>query len=197
MRYSVGVCLVLAAGGCEPENPEVRTRTGAPVDLFVDTATVVHSDLLFRVKSVGRIADGGLAVMNQGSRNVLLLDADGDSAATIGRLGEGPGDFLSVTDLDTKGDSILVLDALARRLQLFHRASLVDVWSLREITGTLAQVTFSPDGAPVVSATRESPYPASEDAMKVLREPVEFHRVDEPATALETPVEIPGATSTS
>ncbi len=192
MRYSVGVCLVLGAGGCEPESPEVGARTGAPADLFVDTATVVHSDLLFRVKSVGRIADGGLAVMNQGSRNVLLLDSQGDSAGTIGRLGQGPGDFLSVTDLDTKGDSILVLDALARRLQLFHRTSLVDMWSLREITGTLAQVTFSPDGAPVVSATREPPYPASGDAMKVLREPVELHRVDEPATALETPVEIPG-----
>ncbi|MDE2876966.1 MAG: hypothetical protein OXU69_14890 [Gemmatimonadota bacterium] len=188
----VGACLMLAAGGCEPQSPEVGTLAGAAADLAVDTVTVVHSDLFFRIRSVRQIADGGLAVMNRGSRSLLLLDSRGDPAGTIGRLGEGPGDFLSVTDLDTKGDSILVLDAFARRVQLFHRASLVDTWSLREITGTLAQVTFSPDGAPVVSATRESPYPDPEDAMKVLREPVELYRIDDPATEIEIPVEIPG-----
>lgn len=193
-RLRVIVCLAIATAGCEPERPEAGTRAGAPVDLVVDTVTVVHSDQFFRVQSVRRIADGGLAVMNQGSRNVLLLDANGDVAGTIGRLGEGPGDFLSVMDMDTEGDSILVLDAHLRRVQLFHRASLVSVWSLREIgtTGTLSQVSFSPDGAPVVSVSGERWPLSSTDAMRVLRRTIGLHRVDEPGTAIEIPVEIPG-----
>lgn len=186
------MCLALAVGGCEPESPEVGIRPGAALDLVIDTATVVHSEQFFRIRSVRGTADGGLAVMNEGSMNVLLLDSNGDPTETIGRLGEGPGEFQAVTDLDTKGDSILVLDALARRVHLFHRASLVNMWPLGEITGRLAQVTFSPDGAPAVSATRQQPYPGSAEAMKVLREPVEFYRVDEPATAIEIPVGIPG-----
>lgn len=201
-RWSLAECTLaalvaplLTAGGCEPEIPEVGIRPGAPADLLVDTVTVVHSDLFFHVRSVRPTTDGGLAVMNQGSRNVLLLESKGDLTGTIGRLGEGPGDFLSVTDLDTKGDSILVLDALARRVQLFHRASLVTVWSLHEIagtTGTLAQVSFSPDGPPVVTVTRQRWPLSSTDAMRVLRRTIELHRVDDPVTAIEIPVEIPG-----
>ena len=194
-RLRLAVCFIFAAGGCEPERPEAGTRAGGPVDLFVDTVTVVHSDQFFDIQSVRRLADGGLAVLNRGSRKVLLLDANGDVAGTIGRLGEGPGDFLWVTDMDTKGDSILVLDATLHRVQLFHWASLVSVWSLREIAetnGTLAQVSFSRDGPPVVTVTRQRWPLSSTDAMRVLRETIELHRVDEPGTAIEIPVEIPG-----
>lgn len=185
-----GVCIVLAAGGCEPEKPGTGTPPGAPADLLVDTVTVLHSDLFFHVRSVRRTADGGLAVMNEGSVNVLLLDSNGDSTATIGRFGEGPGEFLAMTDLDTKGDSILVADAMARRVHLFHRTALVNMWSLREIAPT--QVAFRPDGTPVVSATEERAYPTSADAMRVLREKVRFYQIGDPVTALETPVDIPG-----
>ena len=185
-----GACLLLAAGGCELKRPEAGTLPGAPADLLVDTVTVLNNDLFFDVRSVRRIADGGLAVMNEGSVNVLLMDSKGDSVGTIGRLGEGPGEFLAMTDLDTKGDSILVADAMARRVHLFHRTALVNMWSLREIAPT--QVTFSPNGTPVVSATEEQPYPSSADAMRVLRETVQFYQIDDPVTAMETPVEIPG-----
>ena len=106
--------------------------------------------------------------------------------------GEGPGEFQAMTDLDTKGDSILVLDALARRVHLFHRASLVTMWSLREITGSPQQVAFSPDGLPVVAVERR-PYAGRGDAMQVLRKPVGFHRVDEAKTMVETPIPILGA----
>ena len=129
--------------------------------------------------------------MNEGSVNVLLLDSMGDSVATIGRLGEGPGDFLSVTDMDTKGDSVLVLDALARRVQLFDRASLVDMWLLSGITGTPLQVSFSPDGPPVVAVER-LPHAGRVKTNQVIRESVTLHRVDDPATVLDVPIDILG-----
>lgn len=186
----VGAFLLLAVAGCEPQRPE-ETPPETPVALVLDTVNVVHSDLFHRVEGIRRLPDGHLAVMNTGSLNVLLLDSLGDLVATIGRMGRGPGDFQGMLDMDTSGDSIVVLDGLMRRVQLFHRDSFVTMWSLREITGTPEQVGFGIGGAPVV-AYGTPPDAGRENTMQVLRQTVELYRVDDPATALETPVEIPG-----
>lgn len=196
MRHQRGgmcatVGLVIAVGGCDRESLEVGDQPSPPVEFVVDTVAVVHSDLLFRVRGIRRTPDGGLAVLNQGSVNIVLLDSLGHSMGTIGRLGEGPGEFFATTDFDVKRDSILVLDALARRVHLFHRASPENMWSLHQITGTLQQVAFARDGTPVVSVARD-PYLDPADAAQVLRRTVEFHRVDEPGSVLRTPIEVRG-----
>ena len=130
--------------------------------------------------------------MNEGSVSLLLLDSLGDSVGTVGRLGEGPGEFQAMTDLDTKDDQILVLDGLERRVHLFERDSLVTMWSLRGITGDPEQVAFSLDGAPVVSVARR-PHIDRGHAMQVLREAIELYRVNELGRELEKPIEILGA----
>ena len=146
------------------------------MELVLDTVAVVHSDLLHYVEGLRRGPDGDLVVMNTGSVNVLLLNPLGDSVGTVGRLGEGPGEFQGLLDLDTKGDSILILDGLRRRVLLFHRDSPVNTWSLHAISGTLEQVAFSSDGTPVVSAARQ-PRASQGEAMRVLRETVEFYQI--------------------
>lgn len=148
-----GLLLLIAAAGCEPESPQ-EAPPETPVQLVLDTVNVIHSDLFHRVEGVRRLPDGGLAVMNTGSLNVLLLDSLGDRVATIGRMGRGPGDFQGMLDMDSSGDSIVVLDGLMRRVQLFRRDSFVTMWSLREITGTPEQVGFSSGGVPVVAFGR-------------------------------------------
>lgn len=188
-KVPVGALLVLAAAGCEPERAE-EAPAETPVQLVLDTANVFHSDLFHRVEGVRRLPGGDLAVMNAGSLNVLLLDSLGALVATIGRMGQGPGEFQGMLDMDTSGDTIVVLDGLMRRVQLFHRDSYVTVWSLREITGTPQQVAFSPHGVPVVST--QSPYAYDVDDMTVLRSTIAPYRVDDPTTVLETPIEIPG-----
>lgn len=185
-----GLLLLIAAAGCEAESPQ-EAPAETPVQLALDTVTIIHGDLFHRVEGVRRLPDGGLAVMNTGSLNVLLLDSLGDVVATIGRMGRGPGDFQGMLDMDTSGDSIVVLDGLMRRVQLFRRDSFVTMWSLREITGTPEQVGFSSWGAPVV-AFGTPPDIGRDNTMRVLRETVELYRVDDPTTALETPVELPG-----
>lgn len=189
-KVPVGVFLLIAAAGCEPESAE-EAPAEIPVQLVLDTVDVFHSDLFHYVGGIRRLSGGDLAVMNAGSLNVLLLDSLGGLVTTIGRMGQGPGEFQGMLDMDTSGDSIVVLDGLMRRVQLFDRDSLVTVWPLREITGTPEQVGFSSAGAPVV-AYGTPPDAGRENTMQVLRETVELYRVDDPATALETPVEIPG-----
>ena len=186
------VCLLVAAAGCQADRPETSAGVETPVELRLDTVAIVHSDhRLFNVRQVRRRSDGGFVVM-MGSLSVLLLDAAGDSVAAFGRLGDGPGEFQSMADMDTRGDSILILDGLARRVQLFHWDSLIATWSIREMaTVTPQQVAFSPDGTPVVSAETRPSW-ESVGVMRVTRPTIEFRRVDEPGRVLDTPVEIPG-----
>ncbi len=183
--------LLIALVGCQPGDRESETPAEPPPKLFLDTVAVIHSDLLHYVRNVRRGPDGNFVVMSMGTASVQLLNAAGDLVGTIGRLGEGPGELRGLLDMDTKGDSTLLLDGLASRVLLFHRESPVATWSLRNLPGTPQQVAFSADGAPVVSATRRPPM-GRENAMRVLRDTVKFHRVDDPGTALETPVGVPG-----
>ncbi len=185
------LCLLTATAGCERESPEVEAPPEAPVQLVLDTVAIIHSDLFHYVGGVGRLASGDLVVMNSGSVDVLLLDASGNQVGTVGRLGEGPGEFLGVLDMDTRGDSILVLDGLRRRVNLFHRDSFVAMWSLRGTTGTPQQVGFSSSGTPVATVARRTDT-GQENAGKVLRDTIEFYRVDRTEAALPTPIEVPG-----
>ena len=190
----VGPCLLIAVAGCERESPEAETPSETPVQLVLDTVNVVHSDLFHFVDGVARLASGDLVVSNGGSSNLLRLDASGDLIGTIGRPGEGPGEFLGVNDMDIRGDSIVVLDGLRRRVNLFHGDSLVTMWSLRGTTGTPQQVGFSSTGTPVATFARR-PDGGRENAGKVLRDTVEFYRVDQTDAALPTPIEILGGES--
>ena len=186
-----GLCLLVATAACEVENAEADAPPETPAQLVLDTVDVFHSDLFHRVEGARRLRGGDLAVMNAGSLNLLLLDSLGDLKGTIGRFGEGPGEFQGMLDMDARGDSIVVLDGLMRRVHLFHRDAFVTVWSLRGITGTPEQVAFSSGGAPVAAFGTES-QASQGNVMQVLRQTVELYRVDDPGTALETPVEILG-----
>lgn len=142
----VGLCLLVATPGCERDSPEAEPPPETPAQLVLDTVSVFHSELFHRVEGVRRLRGGDVAVMNAGSLNLLLLDSLGDLKGTIGRLGQGPGEFQGMLDMDSRGDSIVVLDGLMRRVQLFVRGSFVTTWSLRGITGTPEQIAFSSGG---------------------------------------------------
>ena len=88
-------------------------------------------------------------------------------------------------------DSIVLLDGLARRVLLFHRESPVATWSLRDLPVIPHKIAFGAGGAPVVSVTRNSGT-RSQSVMQILRDTIEFYRVDDPGTPLETPMKIPG-----
>ena len=183
--------VLITAVGCEPGGRQPEAPAEPPARLALDTVAVVHSDLLYFVQRVKRGPDGLLVVMQIGPAEVLLLNEAGELMGTVGRLGEGPGEFRGLLDLDTKGDSILLLDGLARRVLLFHRESPVTAWSLRDLPEIPQQIAFGAGGAPVVSVTR-GPGTGSQNVMQILRDTIEFYRVDDPETPLETPVKVPG-----
>jgi hypothetical protein len=74
----------------------------------------------FRVTGARFLDDGSLAVGNNGSQEVLVLDAEGRLSARMGRSGEGPGEFREINRIDVDGSGALwVYDARLRRLTTF------------------------------------------------------------------------------
>jgi hypothetical protein len=75
---------------------------------------------LFRVRGVLRLDDGGIAVANAGTSEIKIFDASGAHRVTIGREGEGPGEFRYVDKLlPWSGDSLAVSDGPLRRISVY------------------------------------------------------------------------------
>ena len=88
------------------------------------TPTLVYSTLqndlpLFRVTAAILLDGGGVALANSGSREVVLLAADGSLANRVGGHGEGPGEFGEITAMFKALDGFLVYDARMGRMNEF------------------------------------------------------------------------------
>lgn len=77
----------------------------------------------FRIGSVERLGNGGLVVLNSGTREIRVYDAMGRHIRDIGRVGEGPGEFAEPHWFHVmEGDSILIFDVRQQRLTVFDPA---------------------------------------------------------------------------
>jgi hypothetical protein len=66
---------------------------------------------LFRVQTVRRLPDGRIIVANSGTNEVRVYSSTGQHIRTIGREGQGPGEFRSPRNFWLlPGDSLLVVD---------------------------------------------------------------------------------------
>jgi hypothetical protein len=78
---------------------------------------------LFRVTTALRLDDGRILVGDGGDHRLLLFDASGRLERLVGHEGEGPGEFKDLSLVsDAWPDSLLVWDAMARRLSVFDRS---------------------------------------------------------------------------
>ncbi len=76
---------------------------------------------LYRVNGAIRLADGRIAVGNGGSGQLRIYAPDGRFLASLGRPGEGPGEFRAVALVGALGgDTLVTLDSDLRRISLFH-----------------------------------------------------------------------------
>jgi hypothetical protein len=107
---------------------------------------------LHRVLGALRLSDGRIVITNDGSREVRYFDAAGRHLFSIGRSGQGPGEFMSMLALiPTGADTVLVADNALGRISVFD--------SDGELVGTrpgVAPVGVLRDGS-VVSQLRRLP----------------------------------------
>lgn len=76
--------------------------------------------LFHNVVGAAKLSDGRIVVADGGSREIRFFNEDGRHLKTIGRTGEGPGEFQDLSILTRcPGDSLLAYDILADRVTTF------------------------------------------------------------------------------
>lgn len=117
VRDSAGVTIV--------ENSSPHGVTPAPLMLSEEPVLEIGvldgapEYQLHQVRQAGRLSDGRIFIANGGSSQLRFYDTDGGFLGSVGRQGEGPGEFQSLTFARAMdGDSILVFDNRSRRITI-------------------------------------------------------------------------------
>lgn len=176
-----GACVIIGICGicsCSPNDaPEAADAAEAAPEavpwLALDTVSVLHSDDFYRLQSLSY--DGtSVFALNAGSLEALVIDAStGAFTARLGGLGRGPGEFQAVTAGVMRGDSILVVDGLIRRAQLFVAGEYENGWNLAA-AGPPSGAYIRGDGAIVVTINSRVPNRPSTEFDRVLNDSVLF-----------------------
>lgn len=143
---SAGVRIVTHAPGAVASAPE-WTLSDRAVTVIGGGADPEQP--LYRVTAVQPLPGGRVVVGTNTPARALVFDADGSLAATLGRQGDGPGEFHQVGSVVRIGeDSLGVWDRNRRRLSVFT----VDGGHARELDlGGVAPL--SPEAAPSTRVT--------------------------------------------
>ncbi|MFQ5549740.1 MAG: 6-bladed beta-propeller [Gemmatimonadales bacterium] len=95
----------------------------SPISWIVSDVPVLRLDAtdqgieLYRVTGALRLAHNRYAVANSGSQQVLLFEADGSFLRSVGRRGDGPGEFQEIALLRRyRGDSLAIFDFRSSRI---------------------------------------------------------------------------------
>lgn len=116
---SAGIEVVTNRAG-SIEAAETWTPSAGP--LFEVGAGAGPEVPLHRISAVAPLESGGVAVGTESPPRVVLFRRDGSLAETLGRKGEGPGEFTRVGSVvPLGGDSVAVWDPDRRRLSVFGR----------------------------------------------------------------------------
>jgi hypothetical protein len=108
----------VASGGEETE-PELWRLSEAPI-LEIGVREGAEEYQFFRVGGSLRLPDGRIVVANTGARELRVFGADGGFLKTVGRDGEGPGEFRWPSRIRLLGaDTLLVWDQSLQRVSLF------------------------------------------------------------------------------
>ncbi len=115
-----------ACGGAPAERADSASAEVREIRLSADpilTVGVVGGDPdheLFDVRGAVRLTDGRTVVANRGTHDLRYYDENGRHLRTVGREGEGPGEFDDVRYMTAiRGDSVITYDYGTRRASWF------------------------------------------------------------------------------
>ena len=105
-------------GGFWTIDPEPEIVIGGGEELARGADDSGH--LVWQVTGITRLADGRVAVLSSGQAKLLLFDPSGRLSKSIGRKGDGPGEFRRPMHLQhLPGDTLVVWDGWFRPVSYF------------------------------------------------------------------------------
>ena len=132
----LAVCFAVVGCAGEEATPSVTSVPGAPVRIEEAPSLsvgVVQGDTLqefYRVTTPFLLPDGRLVVPLRSSSELRVFDPDGEFLQTLGRAGEGPGEFGSLASAWPRGDTIEAFDNRLVRITRFLPDGSVEVVQL-------------------------------------------------------------------
>jgi hypothetical protein len=89
-------------------------------DVTIGVADGDSAYLLFGARGAARLSNGHIAVMNSGTNQIHVYDEEGRHVRTIGRRGNGPGEFNGLQRIGAiHGDTIVAYDIFLGRMTFF------------------------------------------------------------------------------
>lgn len=142
VRDSAGVTITTHTNGHIEQLP-VTTLTEP--DVSIGTLEGEPGQQLYQVRGATRLADGTIIVLNGGTHEVRIYDAEGGFVDAIGRQGGGPGEFmLPILLRRTAADTVAVYDLAERRLTFIGFDVADDTLDEPGITGAVARTLNAP-----------------------------------------------------
>ncbi|HEX6751165.1 MAG TPA: hypothetical protein VF092_27995 [Longimicrobium sp.] len=118
-RDSAGVRIVEHHGG----ESEIAWRVADRPELDLTGAEAGKGPGLYQVMGAVRLGDGRIVVANGGTSTLEIFGADGAHQRSVGRAGDGPGEFRALSWVGRfAGDSIAAWDSGTGRLSVFTPA---------------------------------------------------------------------------
>ena len=121
MRFRM-ICTLLLATACGNADGTVADSTDRRLDLVPELRLGSLDDPepalpFFRALTVG--PDGRIYTVHRQENLIRIHDPTGRPAGTIGRAGDGPGEFRGVSRMGWVGDTLWVLDTRFYRFSFF------------------------------------------------------------------------------
>lgn len=118
VRDSAGVRIVENARPAD--DSRLPWRIGPEPTVSIGALTGEEPYLLHRADDAVMLPDGRIAIANTGTNEIRVFDASGLHQATLGRAGDGPGEFTALAGVASwPGDSIVAWDSRVRTVAVF------------------------------------------------------------------------------
>jgi hypothetical protein len=115
-RDSAGLAIV--TNGAIDSAPRLATLPERPA-VTIGTLDGAEAEQLFRVIGAVRTREGRIIVANAGTHELRIFDAAGKHVKSIGREGRGPSEFVSISWLGLRGDTVYAYDGRLLRMSVF------------------------------------------------------------------------------
>ncbi len=162
-----------------PPPAEPASAGVGPAPLTVIGAAVAEqSSELYRVVGAVRLSDERIVVANAGTNELRIFGSDGQLLNTVGRSGEGPAEFRSISSMvRLSGDTIAVYDARLQRVSVFdHSGAFIGTHA---ILGAALPYVIGVGGKQTLIAWQFAG--TSEERPGVYSVPAEFGHIDLPS----------------
>jgi hypothetical protein len=112
-----------ACGGASAGEGDAPTLVPGTEEVFrIGTVSGGSWEAFSRLAAAGFDARGNLYLLDGGDRKLTVVDSDGNFVRTIGRAGDGPGEFRSPQDMAVFPDGRVVVSDMAHRGLLLFSA---------------------------------------------------------------------------